>query len=261
LDNVLPYAVLDEKRDVDWHGRRKFHRISSWAPPTNITTGLPIAGMPVALGSAANLTQAMETVVTLIPHYFPEAQYELDLPGVDGVPGNPIRWRSEMSPAMLSPEQVVIYDGASCTGTAVILVAVARAVGIPSRIAGCSESIVRGDDHHWVEFWDSNRTGPFNDTWHTKEGVSKGNAGGPWDGVSGPMAGCLRGVIAGSSMDSLWAGSWKSDTFLPTQWANSTLDEDFAFVGGINRCGAYCSSWGCGPNRTSFFAQPDCAPK
>ena len=47
----------------------------------------------------------------------------------------------------------------------------ARAVGIPARIAGCSESIVRGDDHHWVEFFDPSSPGPFNDSWHTKEGV------------------------------------------------------------------------------------------
>ena len=39
---------------------------------------------------------------------------------------------------------------------------------------------------------------------HTKEGVSKGNAGGPWDGASGPMNGCMRGLKANSSLDMLW---------------------------------------------------------
>jgi hypothetical protein len=31
-------------------------------------------------------------------------------------PGNPVRWRSETAPAMLSPQQVVQFGGASCTG-------------------------------------------------------------------------------------------------------------------------------------------------
>ena len=41
-----------------------------------------------------------------------------------------------------------------------------------------------------VEFWDNSTSaspGPMNDGWHTKEGVSVGNEGGPWDGLSGPM--------------------------------------------------------------------------
>ena len=45
---------------------------------------------------------------------------------------------------------------------------------------GCSQSIVANDDHHWVEFWDPSAEGPFGDYWHTKEGVSNGNSGGPW---------------------------------------------------------------------------------
>ena len=61
-------------------------------------------------------------------------------------------------------------------------------------------------------------------------------------------------------MNTLWAGSWNSDTFLPTQWANGSLESEWAFVGGENRCGAYCTSWGCGPNSTSFFSQAECGP-
>jgi hypothetical protein len=56
----------------------------------------------------------------------------------------------------------------------------------------------------WVEFFDPSDPGPFGDSWHTKEGVSKGNAGGPWDGASGPMNGCMRGLKAKSSLDMLW---------------------------------------------------------
>jgi transglutaminase-like putative cysteine protease len=43
--------------------------------------------------------------------------------------------------------QVVLHGG-SCTGTGIVLVAAARSVGIPARLAGCPESVVRGDDHH-----------------------------------------------------------------------------------------------------------------
>ena len=41
------------------------------------------------------------------------------------------------------------------------------------------------DDDHWTEFYDDkSASGPFGDSWHTKEGVSKGNEGGPWDAPS-----------------------------------------------------------------------------
>eukprot|EP01051_Picozoa_sp_SAG22_P004596 SAG22_NODE_250_length_13779_cov_6.413450_6_plen_161_part_00 len=155
--------------------------------------------------------------------------------------------------------QQIVENGGSCTGTAILLAAVLRSVGIPSRVAGCSDesaAAAKGNDHHWclaaaclfaavlpflfvaarltgvcvrgvlcaslsspsiplspsvcvraracvctfglsrVEFWDPTDPGPFGDYWHTKEGVSRGNAGGPWDGASGPMAGCMRGLTA-----------------------------------------------------------------
>ena len=51
--------------------------------------------------------------------------------------------------------------------------AAARSVGIPARIAGCSQSIPN-DDHHWVEYYDASAPGPFGSPWHTKEGTSAG---------------------------------------------------------------------------------------
>jgi hypothetical protein len=38
------------------------------------------------------------------------------------------------------------------------------------------------------------------------------------------------------------------------------LQEEWGFVGGIARCGAYCSAWGCGANRTNHYTQGECAP-
>ena len=85
---------------------------------------------------------------------------------VELIAGGPVRWRSESSPLFLSSQQVV-ENGGSCTGTAVVLAAVLRSVGIPARVAGCStEAPKNEDDHHWVEFWDGADRGPFGDLWH-----------------------------------------------------------------------------------------------
>jgi hypothetical protein len=101
---------------------------------------------------------------------------------------------------------------------------------LQARIAGCSNSIVEGDDHHWVEFYDPSQPGPFGDFWHTKEGVSEGNEGGPWDSVSGPMRGCLRGVLPHSPMNTIWAANWSAQTFLPTQWNRGTFQSKWSYV-------------------------------
>jgi len=237
---VLPYAVLDEKRDLAFRWRPRLYQL-----------------LASSVTKAANLTDAMHTLANLIP--VSQAQGALGQQGVL-VPGSPVTWKSETSPAYLSPQQTIQF-GASCTGTGIILVVAARSVGIPARLAGCSESVVRGDDHHWAEYWDGTAAGPFGDNWHTKEGVSAGNAGGPWDSPSGPMNGCLKGVVPGSPMDTLWATSWSSPVYLPTLWTNSSpWFSDWSFVGGVNRCGAYCGAWGCGVNQTQFWNQAECGP-
>ena len=78
---------------------------------------------------------------------------------------------------------------------------------------------------------------------------------GPWDSASGPMNGCLKGVIAHNSMNTIWAASWKSDIYLPLQWSNTPVQEEWAFVGGENRCGPYCTAWGCSTNQTAKYSQ------
>jgi len=176
------------------------------------------------------------------------------------IPGQPIAWVSESSPGYISPEQIATHGG-SCTGTGVVFVAVCRSVGIPTRLTGCSESIARGDDHHWAEFWDGSDKGPFGDYWHTKEGVSLGNEGGPWDTPSPPMQGCLAGVVQGSNLDTIWSTQWSSLTNLPFLWSNSEWFETWSFVGGMNRCGAYCTSWGCGTNQSFHWNQQECGPR
>ena len=142
-----------------------------------------------------------------------------------------------------------------------MLAATLRALGIPARVAGCStEAPKNDDDHHWVEFWDGENPGPFGDSWHTKEGVSHGNAGGPWDAPSGPMNGCLKGLRAGSVLDNMYASSWSSTRFLPTLWGADDWSKAMRWKGGTPRCGAYCSAWGCGVNQSQHFTPSECEP-
>jgi hypothetical protein len=112
----------------------------------------------------------------------------------------------------------------------------------------------------WCEFYDDTTPSPFSDFWHTKEGVSIGNEGGPWDSLSIPMQGCMRGVKPRSVVNTLWAASWSSSTYLPLQWSDSITAEDWSFVGGINRCGAYCTAFGCGVNQSSHWDAHECQP-
>jgi len=243
IDYVLPYAIINEKRDLKFRWRQRFMQIFFSSTEKSTT-----------------LTQAVQTLVNLVPKAQPLGLFSLsDSQHFQPVPGPPITWVSESSPGYMSPQQVAQHGG-SCTGTGIVLVAACRSVGVPARLAGCSESIVRGDDHHWIEFLDYKDAGPFGDFWHTKEGVSLGNEGGPWDQPSPPMVGCLNGVVPHSQLDTIWATKWSSSVNLPTLWSNSSWFETWSRVGGENRCGRYCTSWGCGVNQSQHWDQRQCAP-
>ena len=136
LDGVLPHGVLNEKRDWGWRWRPRFAQLfaGAWA-------------------NASTAGAAMRALAAMIPDAAPGFVGAL-LGGPGGgapasyPPGRPIQWRSSTSPGFLSPEQVAGAFG-SCTGTGILLVAAARAIGIPARLAGCSQTDVPGDDHHW----------------------------------------------------------------------------------------------------------------
>jgi len=238
LDYVLPYAFLNEKRDQEFRWRPRFSQLFS-----------------TLVANSSNTTEAMHRLASALPHASTQGVLELD---GSLMPGNMIRWRSETSPMNLSPEQVAAHGG-SCTGTAITMAAAARSVGIPVRIAGCSQS-VPADDHHWLEYYDSTFPGPFNNSWHTKEGTSAGNAGGPWDTPSGPMNKCLAYLLPEDKFNTMWASCWSSPVYMPLQWTNSSLHRQWGFVGGINMCGAYCTAWGCGMNHTDRWPQHACEP-
>ena len=245
VDAVLPYAVIDEKRDLWWRPRARLAALLRNA------TGAP------------NATAAMRAVAATLPHAASQGVLALASGGGAAVealaPGPPFTWRSSTSPAYLSVQQVAAFGG-SCTGTGVVLVAGARAVGVPARLAGCGQTDVAGDDHHWAEFWDGSAAGPLGaGGWHTKEGTSAGNEGGPWDAPSGPMLGCLAGVVPYSALNSLWAASAGSAVYMPLLWSNDSVSQAWGFVGGLDRCGAYCSAWGCGPGNAQRYTQGECS--
>lgn len=74
------------------------------------------------------------------------------------------------------------------------------------------------------------------------------------------MAGCLKGVVPGSQLNTMWASTWSSKTFLPTLWAIDGMlsGKQWSFIGGTNVCGAYCTAWGCGPSQDQHYNQSAC---
>ena len=91
FDYVLPYSLIDEKRDVAWQWRKRFLKLF-----------LPLAN------NASNATAAMHALSAAIPHAAAGGVLQLPL-GVD-VAGSVFRWKSETSPMRLSPEQVVSLE-------------------------------------------------------------------------------------------------------------------------------------------------------
>lgn len=285
LDFVLPYTQLGEKIDLYWRSRPRLWELL--APVIQQTPGA-LENATAAAHAIANVLPeaALQGTVAIVTQQngvaTPAVNMMMGNTRVDYVPGDVIRWRSSTAPGLLSPQQVV-HQGGSCTGTAIVLSAAFRAMGIPARVAGCGESTVGnpgiGNDHHWVEYYDASHPGPFPPSataggddydaafWHTKEGTSFGNAGGPWDSPSAPMKGCLQSVKKNGSdpgstnrMFSMFGAKWSSSNFFPQLWANNSWSRRWQFVGGENRCGAYCMAWGCGVNNSMFWTQEECWP-
>jgi len=213
---------------------------------------------------AKTTTEAMTLVAELVPKIGLDSALVckgcgLVLPDAsvsDFAAGRVISWVSQSAPMNLSPQQTS-ERGASCTGTAITMAAAARAVGIPVRISGCSQSSP-GDDHHWTEFYDLLAPPLFSgagDAWHTREGTSRGNEEGPWDTLSGPMAGCLSKLIPKSEMNNLYSSKWSGDSAMPLLWG---VDPTWSRIGSEGRCGAYCTRFGCGESMAHKFSQDEC---
>jgi hypothetical protein len=117
LNDVLPYASLDEERDP-W--RRK----------------LRDAVIPLLKGcrTGSEAAQAINRSIfkKLNVHYSTDRQS-----------------------ANESPALSIASGKASCTGLSILLVDACRSVGIPARIAGLSQWTNKPGNHTWVEIWDN----------------------------------------------------------------------------------------------------------
>mmetsp|Transcript_43964 Transcript_43964/g.102810 ORF Transcript_43964/g.102810 Transcript_43964/m.102810 type:complete len:97 (+) Transcript_43964:275-565(+) len=75
------------------------------------------------------------------------------------------------------------------------------------------------------------------------------------------MSRCLQHLLPGdtSRLNTMWATKWSSDVPMAVLWQpTGSTALKFAFVGGVNRCGAYCAAWGCGVNQTDRWSQKEC---
>lgn len=116
LNDVLPYASLNERRD-DW--RQKLREIS-----------LPLVADCKTPGEAAQrLNQKL----------FPLLK---------------VRYSTERKRADQCPTESMASGKATCTGLSILLVDACRSVGVPARVVGTPMwSNMRGN-HTWVEIWD-----------------------------------------------------------------------------------------------------------
>jgi predicted esterase len=116
LNDVLPYASIDEPRDI-W--RRKF--------------------FDLAAGMVADCKTATEAAQTLNREFFNRIHVHY----------NVSRKRNNQGPLGSMDE-----GKATCTGLAIILVDACRAIGVPARIAAVPQWADKEGNHTWVEIWD-----------------------------------------------------------------------------------------------------------
>ena len=116
LNDVLPYAVLDEPRDP-W--RAEFHE----------KAGKIVKGAKSLTEAAQSLNREIFKIVNV--HY------------------NTGRKRANQS-----PKESMESGIATCTGLSIILVDACRAVGIPARAVGTPMWSNGLGNHTWVEIWD-----------------------------------------------------------------------------------------------------------
>lgn len=116
LNNVLPYANVDEPRD-EWR-------------ETFMERFLPVVA---ECGSASEAAQRLNQTVF----------------GELGV-----RYSTQRQSANQSPQQSTASGLASCTGLSIILADACRAVGVPARLAGVPQWTGKRGNHTWVEIWD-----------------------------------------------------------------------------------------------------------
>jgi poly(3-hydroxybutyrate) depolymerase len=116
LNNVLPYANLNEQRDA-WR-KTFFERFST---------------------IVANCKTAGEAAIKLNTSIYDALN---------------VHYSKQRSKACMSPFESMAEGKASCTGLSILLVNACRAVGIPARVVGTPLWVEGGGNHTWVEIWD-----------------------------------------------------------------------------------------------------------
>ncbi len=116
LNDVLPYAALDEARDP-WRAR-----FLDMLRPV-------VAGRKTRREAILAVNAALRDLV--------KVDYDTRRRAPNQSPADSIR-----------------QGMASCTGLSILLVDAFRAVGIPARVAGCATWVTIQGNHNWVEVWD-----------------------------------------------------------------------------------------------------------
>jgi len=119
LNDVLPYAVLDETREA-------------WRPKL-LDVAAPLVAGATSLGEAAQaLNRGVFNAVGV--HYDTGRKFPNQ-----------------------SPFESMAQSRATCTGLSIVLVDACRAVGVPARIAGVASWHDKRGNHTWVEIFDGTR--------------------------------------------------------------------------------------------------------
>lgn len=116
LNDVLPYANVDEKRDP-W--RKEFYELC-----------LPIV---------KDCKTATEAVEKLNRELFPKLK---------------LGYSTQRKAPNQSPKESIEQGKASCTGLSIVLSDACRSVGIPARLVGTPLWSDKRGNHTWVEIWD-----------------------------------------------------------------------------------------------------------
>ncbi len=117
LNNVLPYATINERRDR-W--RKDFH--DKFRP---LIKDIQTPGL-----AATKLNQNISKLTK-------------------------VKYSTKRAKADQSPYESMESGLASCTGLSVLLVDACRSVGIPARVVGTPLWTNKSGNHSWVEIWDN----------------------------------------------------------------------------------------------------------
>lgn len=130
--------------------------------------------------------------------------------------GRNLKFEANLTPAVMSPGQVLHHGSASCTGMSIFAADALRSVGIPARVVGTAEwNREDGGNHNWVEAW----TGEGEDGWHFFDAVPAKKV--DWDrgwfldgtaqkAVAGGLHGIYSAVWDKSEADAHFNITWRT---------------------------------------------------